>query len=52
MNEKNHEKRKSASLNKIAHQRLKGLAKKRGFKLNHLIDEAVWQFLKREGGPA
>ncbi len=49
MNKKNNEKRRSASLNALAHQRLKALAKDRGFKLNHLIDEAVWQFLKLQG---
>lgn len=48
MNAKNGGKRKTASLNELAHRRLKALAKAKGFKLNHLLDEAVWQFLKRE----
>lgn len=48
-NEKNNGKRASTSLDRLAHRRLKNLAHERGFKLNHLLDEAVWQFLKREG---
>ncbi len=48
-NKKNNEKRKSATLNELAHIRLKALSKQRGILINRLLDDAVWQFLKREG---
>lgn len=42
MSKKPNEKRASASIHKEAHKALKQLAVERGFKLNHLIDMAIW----------
>ena len=48
MNKKNNENRQSASLNRIAHKRLKEFADMRGFKLNHVLDDAVFMYLKMQ----
>lgn len=46
MNRKNNEKRKFVRLSAVAHSRLKTFSGKTGIKLERLVDDAVFQYLK------
>ena len=46
MNKKNNEKRKFVRLSAVAHNRIKELSKTTGVKLERIVDDAVFMYLK------